>query len=72
LNGVCIRYWLLLLQKPGQWIEFDARQYGITIKTLFAYIEAESIRAGGRYKAYSIGLSRVGVRLLRTQGGKHE
>ena len=68
---MCIRYWLLLLQKPGQWIEFDATQYGITLKTLFAYIEAESSRAGGRYKAYRLGRYRVGVRLLRTKRSEH-
>lgn len=51
-------------------MEFDARVYGITLKTLFAYIEAESVRAGGRYKASSIDGNRVVVRRVHA-GGKH-
>ena len=71
VNGQAVRYWLLLLQNPGEWIEFNACDYGITVKTLFAYIEAESFRSGGIYRACRIDTWRVGVRRVQPAGGGH-
>lgn len=71
MNGTAVRWWLLLLRKPGQWMEFDAAAMGVTQKTLFNYIEIENMRAGGRYKACSIDPNRVGVRRVHSPGGRH-
>jgi hypothetical protein len=70
LNGASVRYWLLLLTKPGQCIEFDAAQLGVTVKTLFNYIEIENGRSGGRYKACSTGGTGVGVRRVHAGGDR--
>ena len=69
MNGVSVRYWLLLLRKPGQWMEFDAAEMGVTRKSLLNRIEIESMRAGGRYKACTIGDTRVGVRRVHPSRG---
>lgn len=71
MNGKSVRYWLLMLRKPGQWIEFDAAAMGVTQKTLFDYVELENRRANGRYKACSIDDNRIGVRFVHPAGGKH-
>lgn len=71
MNAGSVRYWLLLLRKPGQCMVFDAREYGITVKTLVAYIEACSGRRGGVFKTCRIGNWLVGVRRVRTSGGEH-
>lgn len=68
MGAASVRYWLLMLRKPGQWMEFDAAQLGVTVKTLFNYIETENGRSGGRYKACSTGGTGVGVRRVRTGG----
>lgn len=60
-----IAYWLLLL-KPGQCMEFSPDDYGISPKTLLAYLEAISDASiDRRYKMCSAGFRKIGVRRLR-------
>ena len=63
-----LNYWLLLLRKPGQWMEFDAAELGISRKTLLNYIEVENMRTGGRYKVSAIKGDRIGVRRVHAGG----
>lgn len=69
MKGVTVRYWLLLLRKPGQWMEFDAADFGVKVDTLVNYIDIENMRSGGRYKSCSMGGTRVGVRRVNTGNG---
>lgn len=60
-----LNYWLLLL-KPGQCMEFSPDEYGISPKTLLAYLEAISDASiDRRYKMCSAGFRKIGVRRLR-------
>lgn len=60
-----LNYWLLLL-KPGQCMEFSPDDYGISPKTLLAYLEAISYDSiDRRYKMCSAGFRKIGVRRLR-------
>lgn len=68
MNGMSVRFWLLLLRKPGQWIEFDAAEMGVKVDTLFNYIEIENSHSGGRYKACRLDGQRVGVRRVHAGG----
>lgn len=66
-----IAYWLLLL-KPGQCMEFSPDDYGISQKTLLAYLEAISDASiDRRYKMCSAGLRKIGVRRLRDLARYH-
>ena len=70
MNGTAVRWWLLLLQKPGDWIEFDPAELGITRKTLISYVNTISARRTETvYKTFRSKGDRVGVRLVLPIGG---
>lgn len=72
MNGTAVRWWLLLLQKPGDWIEFEPADYGITRKTLVNYVNTISAcRTQSFFKTFRTEGERVGVRLVRPVGDTH-
>lgn len=72
MNGQAVRWWLLLLRKPGDWIEFEPADFGITRKTLVNYVNTISARRTETvYKTFRGKGERVGVRLVLPAGGNH-
>lgn len=72
MNGTAVRWWLLLLQKPGDWIEFEPAELGITRKTLVNYVNTISARRTESFYSTFRGTGqRVGVRLVLPAGGEH-
>lgn len=72
MNGTAIRWWLLLLRKPGDFMVFEPADFGITRKTLVNYVNTISARRTfGCYKTFRCEGERVGVRFVLPAGGEH-
>lgn len=73
MNGTAVRWWLLLLRKPGDWIEFEPEDFGITRKSLVNYVNTISARrTTSFYKTFRGEGQKVGVRLVHPAGGERE
>lgn len=61
--------WWLMILKPGQCIEFNPAEFGVSKDTTIAYVETINRSYGvPRYKLCSASGQAVGVRRLRAGG----